>query len=1058
MKKIGIALALTAILLYLPILLINNPTFQKWFLQTYRPFSPWNIELEQLAIQPIPPLLTIQKLNMKHPGGHQVQFEQLDIRFKFWRLLRGQVSLDPFTIDALTIHIAKPLKATLKKKRKPLKLRTLLLIQNLLIEESHIRNVALILPNQKTISIEEIQAALKPHLLGGTSLKITFQGVKRPEIKTAVFQVVTNFEHWSKNFPYLNDLEGTLLLNEGRFGGFPIETIDAKLKYKNFHLYSEQVSVQIKNRRLLAKLDSRLKKQTFQLKLTTPEPIQIPEVGSRLRVFNVAGDLQIDLAMEGKGFVPLHSEGKGELKLTHRFAVDPKTPIDVHTIFDWSKGVIRLDEAKISAGEASIEAGGNFHLKPPSTGSGRGPSLDIKFASTDFPLGRFFNKFEDKNLHPIFGLGTFEGQVQGMGRNIRLAVKGEAQAGGYGPLLAQKAKIDLELTDGGLKLAGHILTGDQPTGRADLAIDYGPRRPGGPRPKTIHLEAEFRDHPLATLLAKPYLTGIVNASLQLSGPPRQMAGKGTLAAGSGELFGVAFESLQFPFQLSSKQLVITEAHWVFPHREVYFTQPLTFDFIPGGLSIAGRPLEGLQLDLEYRTPEWKIKSLEYKSPEPPDYFTKLSGTIGKESLHLTGKGRLDLTQIQWMSRLIREGEGPCAFDLAVAGPLNNPSAKGWIRFEGSTLSLRVYPLTVEELNGTIQFSDSTIQTEELTGLLGTGHFKLKGQLTHKNFSPQNFDLKLRGRQLYFRNPKGNFRVEYDANLNLTGSRQQAALQGKLTILDGRYTRDFNIIEEIKKAKSPAKEIQTVIYEGIPIDLDVKVRNLGDLLIDNNVGHIELATDLHVGGSALHPQIEGSVEVSEGTIHYLGLDFDITRGFMEFRDPYRNPYLEIEAEQEIADAHLTARLHGHTDNLVMDLSGNSATLGPLERKDVISLILFGMTTSERHRQSQYQQFELGPELMAEQVAHILQRPIARATGLDIFRMEASPSEEGRHRRLHVGKRITDRFHVEFTSDVDREDAVQTFLLEYWLTDFFILKGAREAQEEYQLNVGFRVQSR
>ncbi|MBI4124502.1 MAG: hypothetical protein HY466_01045, partial [Deltaproteobacteria bacterium] len=285
MKKVFIVIVLTVILFYLPVMLINNPAFQQWFLQTYKPFSPWKIEMGQAVIQPIPPLLSVQKLSMEHPGGHQVQLDKLTARFKFWRFLRGQVSLDPFEIDALTIHVAKPLKAKPKKKRKPLKLRTLLLIQNLLIEESHIRKALLRLPNDKTIQAEEIEVELEPHLFGGTSLKIIFHRVEKPRIETAVFQVVTNFDHWSKNFPYMNDVEGSLFVKEGLFGRLPVEIIDAKLKYKDFHLYSERFAVQIKQRRLLGKLDSQLNKQTFQVKLTTPEPVAIPEIGSALRTF-----------------------------------------------------------------------------------------------------------------------------------------------------------------------------------------------------------------------------------------------------------------------------------------------------------------------------------------------------------------------------------------------------------------------------------------------------------------------------------------------------------------------------------------------------------------------------------------------------------------------------------------------------------------------------------------------------------------------------------------------------------------------------------------------------
>ncbi len=398
------------------------------------------------------------------------------------------------------------------------------------------------------------------------------------------------------------------------------------------------------------------------------------------------------------------------------------------------------------------------------------------------------------------------------------------------------------------------------------------------------------------------------------------------------------------------------------------------------------------------------------------------------------------------------------FDLSLSGNLPHPSVNGWIRFEKNLLSLRVYPLVAEELTGTIEFRGNQIKTTGLKGLLGAGSFELTGQMTQEKRSPKSFDLTLKGRQIYFRDKTGKFRMEYDAALSLTGSVPHAMLQGNITILDGKYTKDFNIIEEIKTAKKPPREIYKVTQKGMPLNLDLRIRNLGDLIIDNNVGQIDLSTSLRVTGSRFDPRVEGNVQVTEGIIRYLGLDFDITRGLIEFRDPYTNPYLEIEGEQEIGDAHIIAKVRGRTDSLRIDLEGNSATSGPLDKKDVVSLILFGMTTTERRAAAQYQGAELGPTTAAEQIAHALQRPVARWTKLDILKLESKPTETGRSRRFYLGKKINDRLSVEFNSEVSEEEGTQAIGLEYLITDFIILKGERERAEDYRLNIGFRVRGR
>ncbi|MDO8685420.1 MAG: translocation/assembly module TamB domain-containing protein [Clostridiales bacterium] len=131
-----------------------------------------------------------------------------------------------------------------------------------------------------------------------------------------------------------------------------------------------------------------------------------------------------------------------------------------------------------------------------------------------------------------------------------------------------------------------------------------------------------------------------------------------------------------------------------------------------------------------------------------------------------------------------------------------------------------------------------------------------------------------------------------------------------------------------------------------------------------------------------------------------------------------------------------------------------------QKDVLSLLMFGVTSKTRGEQDIDYQSQLGSELATQQIAHILQRPISKFTRLDIFRLEATPSQIGDERvqKLNVGKKINDRLSVEFASELKQEDAIQSFILEYWLTDFFIFKGARGSDASYQMGAGFKFKSR
>ncbi|MBI2974165.1 MAG: translocation/assembly module TamB domain-containing protein, partial [Deltaproteobacteria bacterium] len=62
------------------------------------------------------------------------------------------------------------------------------------------------------------------------------------------------------------------------------------------------------------------------------------------------------------------------------------------------------------------------------------------------------------------------------------------------------------------------------------------------------------------------------------------------------------------------------------------------------------------------------------------------------------------------------------------------------------------------------------------------------------------------------------------------------------------------------------------------------------------------------------------------------------------------------------------------------------------------------------------------------------------------------------KIYVGKQLTDRLKFEFRTDINTEDAQQTMLAEYSLTDFLLLKGERSAEQMFKFNISLRFEER
>ena len=1056
---LAVVVLATFIFAQTPVALLNSTRFQQWFLRNYKPFSPWIVSFESLKFQPWRLKFNVSKLKFSHPEGHQIAIDSIFLKLRTLRLLRAQVAVDQLSIESPSLFIAKSLTPKEKKPKKRFKLRTLLLLQNLLIYNGTIKNFKMDLPGAKTLTVDLFGLKFKPSLLGGTNLGIDFNNVQfqgpigqKKKAKNLKVSVTTNFRNWSKTFPYIDDVDGNFLLQKTDLGRLQLDEVEAKLQFVNGKLRSKKFSIQVGENFLTGDLDAEIPTEKFSLNLDIPKPLYLPELSSEIRTFNSAGKLTANLELDGQGFDFKTTNAKGLVKVNNLFENIEDYPVDVLARFDVAKGIVQLKEGKVTTDNASIDVAGSIDLSS--------PSLHLNLKTQDFPLERFFDKFLDKNLHPIHGKGNAQGTLNGLGKTIHLQLTADATEGGYGLVKAEKAAITLDINYDRLKLDGKIFAEERPTGDAQLIINYGPKILGQARPKKISFMGKINNQPLESTLPGFHLKGAADGEITLSGSPLNIQGKGTINASQGSFFDEGFENIKTHFTLSNKKMVVDQADFVFSNLTTSFIKPLTFDFIPSGFKLWGQPLAGVNVDVNYsgENKRWQINKLTIQDPDNSNFKSQASGTISPTDMNLKGAGDIELSRLKFLTKHIREAEGPAQFQLSVNGTYPNLGIHGKINFNSNVVSLRKLPLAAEELKGTLNFQGNRIQTDGLTGIIGVGNFQLKGWMTHSQGKPSAFDAKLIGNQLYFRNEQGDFRMEYDADLAIRGAAQNPEVSGSLIILDGRYTKDFNIIEELQKTPRTVKEFQQAALKEWPLRFNVSIKNLGDLLIDNNVGRIELSTNLQAQGTSIAPRFQGSVGVSEGIIHYLGLDFDITKGFLEFREAYSAPYLEVDAEKEVDDAHVRVKLHGRTDNLAIDLSGNSTREGALEKKDVISLILFGVTNSERLRRGSYFEQELGPQVVAEQITHALQRPFAKATRLDIFRLESKPTQDGRIQQFHVGKRLSDRLSVEFASEISRQNALQTFRMEYWLTDFLLIKGARTTDESYQLNMGLRFKSR
>lgn len=1043
-----LVVALTAFLFGMVLFLFSRTETIRYFLKNINERSPWKVELSYFNWNLIGSSISARDIHIvNRKDGKEASVKDLKIRYRLWDVLRGKFFIRSLEVDNVALNIPK---APPKKKKIPglLDITKILFLQNVILKNGIVRGIDVNLPGEVHIEADELRFSLKPTFLHETGLSIRLDGASishhgEPisDVAVLTLKASTSLPGWKSNFPYLNALSGTLKIYDAALEEMKIETIDAGLKYLDDDLVLDPFKIVIAGESLSGSVKADIGKKSWEALLEIPKPIALPYLGRPIETFDTAGLLSGSLKAQGEGFVPSKSSGKVQASFTHRFDISPEHPVNVEARATWKEGVINISDGKLSVQNDVAKISGSINIVK--------KQMNLSASANNFPAEVVFDKFSNPKFRRIYGRSDVTGELQGWGKKFHVKARGTTHDGGYLPMVAERADTVVDATYDRIELNWKIYENGENTGSADLVVNLGPKISDEPRSKRIDLKGSVRNHPVDELLPGYGFKGLATGNVVITGPYLNVSGKAHVDVVDTGWFALSFDTASADLDISNKKIIFKNIKFAPSKIEpVVFAEPVFLDIVDGGIKLHGTPSPSLSLDMGYRyePPVWQIHKVSYVDTANDDRRIDVTGSVAKGgNINLKMTGSMDLKALVPLGFLVREAQGPVDINLSASGPAKNPALYGELRFNKCQMSPRIYYFPMENAEGKIKFEGHTMRFEDFMADVNDGNFKLNGKLMHSGLTVSGADLRLIGKNMMFRTADGAFRMEFDGDLSLTGSMPSPLLSGEITILEGKYTKDFNLLESITKKKEPKKEVKSEI--AFSPRLDLRVKNSGDLYIKNNVGEIWMRTDLDVKGTGAKPKVGGAVEVIEGEVHYLGINFDITRGFIEFRERAESPYMEVVAQKEINVYNVTIEVHGYTDNLAIDLSATSPT-GPLDKRDVISLIAFGMTEKEREQIAAQTGGQFGIAMAAQQLTHVVEGPVKKFAHLDTFRLEASDPTSQSINRVSVGKQFSDRLNVGVTTDIDTKEAIQTIVGEYLITDNVLLKGEQSTDGRYR----------
>ncbi|MBF0467848.1 MAG: translocation/assembly module TamB, partial [Desulfamplus sp.] len=369
---------------------------------------------------------------------------------------------------------------------------------------------------------------------------------------------------------------------------------------------------------------------------------------------------------------------------------------------------------------------------------------------------------------------------------------------------------------------------------------------------------------------------------------------------------------------------------------------------------------------------------------------------------------------------------------------------------GSTQSIQKTETEISK--GTVKSSDKK-----------PGQFRLSGQSQLLDFIPHNIEVKLTAKDIAL-NTIEDLSAGFDTDLSFKGNPDASTLSGNVLITHASWTRDihvekniFSSLTEKKRVRKevPQKKEANSFLENMKLNIAVKGKK--PVIVDNNLAYMEIRPDIRIRGTASVPVVSGRSEINPGTITYQSTEFTLTRGIIDFINPYKiEPDLDIESHRKIRDWDILLAISGTPQNLDFRLTSEPR----LEDGDIISLLLRGKTVTELISAEGGTTFSAAG-MLSQVASSAVSDRVKSATGLDIFELGFGNNTDDNglgDMNLTVGKEITDKITVKYGTETKEGVMVGKTSAEYKVMDNVSLSGFQNSEGQFGGEVRYRLEFR
>lgn len=298
---------------------------------------------------------------------------------------------------------------------------------------------------------------------------------------------------------------------------------------------------------------------------------------------------------------------------------------------------------------------------------------------------------------------------------------------------------------------------------------------------------------------------------------------------------------------------------------------------------------------------------------------------------------VDLGLLHDLNRNI-SSEGTIAVNATATGPATEPTVNGRIDLRNAAFQMLDMPNGLSKANGTILLAGDAARIESLTAQSGGGRINISGTVARSG-DVYRYALQTRANNVHVRAQSG-ISATVNANLSLTGTTETSLLGGDVIIRSVGMTTRSDIGSMLTQAGSPPQTPTAPSGVVAGMKLNINVRMVPGAEFQTSLAqNLQVDADLTLRGTAATPGLLGRVNVSQGTLIFLGTKYTVNEGSVSFYNPSRiEPILNLSLETNARGVNVVLTVSGPVENMSLSYVSDP----PLPFSEVVSLLAAGRT--------------------------------------------------------------------------------------------------------------------